>query len=134
MLKKAALAVFGLVLAMNITTSKAQAEVHVVAAIGTPTVHASVALHPARYRYDGAPYAAYNQAPYAYNNVPNGAYAGSYDGSEQYYGPDQYEGSDRYYGSAERHEWREHGYRDHDRGCRHGKRGHHEHHRYGDRW
>ena len=130
MLKKAALAVFGLVLAMNISTSKAQAEVHVVAAIGAPTVYAGVAVQSARYGYyDDAPYAAYNQAPYAYDNAPNGAYA------EPYYGSDQY-GAGQYYAPAYSHEWREH--RHHHRACRDDRwerkheRWHEEHRR--DRW
>jgi len=131
MLKKAALAVFGLVLAMNISTSKAQAEVHVVAAIGAPTVYAGVAVQSARYGYyDDAPYAAYNQAPYAYDNAPNGAYA------EPYYGSDQYYGAGQNYAPAYSHEWREH--RHHRRACRDNRwerkheRWHEEHRR--DRW
>jgi hypothetical protein len=131
MLKKAALAVFGLVLAMNISTSRAQAEVHVVAAIGAPAVYAGVAVQPVRYGYyNDAPYAAYNQAPYAYDYAPNGAYAGPYYGSDQYYGAGQY------YAPDYSHQWRKHRhhhrvYRDHRWERKH-ERWHEKHRR--DRW
>jgi hypothetical protein len=128
MLKKVALAVFGLVFALALTAPQAQAEVHFGVAIAAPGVYGAVAVHPAHYvAYDNAPYTAYNAAPYAYYDAaPNGAYAEPYYGSSPNY----------YYGPAERHEGREREYR---RGCRDNRWEHerHEHereHRRGDRW
>jgi hypothetical protein len=107
MLRKAALAVFALVLAMTLTSQKAEARVHVGVFIGVPAAYGAVVVQP-------APYARYSQPVY------QGPY---YDGS--YYvaqpAPAYYGGY--YYGA--RRDWGERW----EHGC-----SHHGRWREGDRW
>ena len=116
MLKKAALAVFGLVLALSFSAPKAQAEVHVGVAIGTPAVYGSVAVLPASHayyapnaaHYDSTPYAHYDGGSYAYYGNPYTTYGTTYYGSNRhYYAPT--------YGNG----WRDRDYSRHGREYKH---------------
>jgi hypothetical protein len=121
MLKKAALAVFGLVLALSFSAPKAQAEVHVGLAIGTPAVYGSVAVLPASHAYCGPNAAYYDSTPYTYydNSTPyayydNGGSYAYYDNPYTTYGTAYY-GSNRYYSApAYGNGWRDREYRHHD--------------------
>ncbi len=132
MLKNAALAVFGLALALSFSAPKAQAEVHVGVAIGTPAVYGSVAVLPASHDayygsygyydngdydngyYDNAPYDYYNYNAYPYTSggtyYDSGRYAPSYGrhwrGDRDYYGRHHHERRD--YNWGRKHErWHE---------------------------
>lgn len=68
MLKKAALALFGLILAIGlISPSKAAAEVNVGVAIGAPGVYGAVNVAPAPYVDYPEPYVYSNSEPYVYS-------------------------------------------------------------------
>ena len=121
MLKKAALAVFGLVLTLSFSAPKAQAEVHVGVAIGTPVVYGSVALVPAHNTYESYGYydnGYYDNAPYGYYSYDNPyAYGGTYN--NRYYYTDSYRKHWRDRDDSwrhRRHEYRREKYeREHDR-------------------
>jgi hypothetical protein len=125
MLKKAALAVFGLVLALSLSAPKAQAEVNFGIAIGTPGVYGSVAVLPAShdtyygsYGYYDNGY--YDNAPYGYydNQYNPYAYGGTYYDSNRYYYRDGYRKHWRHRDDhwRHRHEYRHDKYeREHDR-------------------
>jgi hypothetical protein len=105
MLKKAALAVFGLILAMTfVAPTKATAQVHVGVAIGGPVV-----VQP-------APYVQYDEPYYVAHNWNSGYHDGYY------------------YGHGTRYQRDGHGHRQYDNRFRDGRqnRGHHEH-EHGDR-
>ena len=103
MLKKAALAVFGLVLALNLSAPKAQAEVHVGVAIGTPAVYGSVAVLPASHDTYYESYGYYDNAPYGYAQSytynPYTTYGGTYYDTGRYS-----------YAPAYRNHWRDRDY------------------------
>ena len=131
MLKKAALAVFGLVLALSFSAPKAQAEVHVGLAIGTPAVYASAAVLPACHNSTYGSYGYYDNGYYD-NNAPYGYYDNSYAYNGTYYDSGGY-----YYAPTYRKNWRDHDYdRRHeyrrDKGEREHDRWHEKHDR--DRW
>ena len=130
MLKKTALAVFGLVLALSFSAPKAQAEVHFGVAVATPAVSASVALVPAHNTYESYGYydnGYYDNAPYGYNSYNNPyAYGGTYYNSDRYY----YRGGDRRYW-RDRDDYRRHEYK-RDKREREHERWHDKHDR--DRW
>ena len=143
MLKKAALAVFGLALALSFSAPKAQAEVHVGVAIGTPAVYGSVAVLPASHAYYGPNAAYYGSTPYAYYDGGSYAY---YDSAPAYYDNPYtttyggiYYGSNRYsYAPTYSNGWRDRDYSRHGREYRNydSRRGHeggHEKHGRG-RW
>ena len=128
MLKKAALAVFGLVLALSFSAPKAQAEVHVGVAIGTPAVYGSVAVLPVNHNTYYESYGYYDNAPnaYAYYDNPYATYNGTYYDSGRYYYAPNYRkhwrgreyGRDRHeyrHNEWERNHERWHGKHDHDR-------------------
>jgi hypothetical protein len=106
MLKKAALALFGLVLAMTfMAPPKAVAQVHVGVGIGTPVV-----VQP-------APYVEYDEPYFVAHNWNSGYHDGYY------------------YGHGTRYQRDEHGHRHYDNRFRDGRsaRGHHDHDRDRDR-
>jgi len=103
MLKKAALAVFGLVLALSFSAPKAQAEVHVGLAIGTPAVYASAAVLPACHTATYGSYGYYDNG--YYSNAPYGYYDNSYAYNGSYYDSGGY-----YRGPVYRSNWRDHDY------------------------
>jgi hypothetical protein len=110
MLKKAALAVFALVLGMTLAApQKAEAQVHVGVFLGAPVAYGAVVAEPAPY---------YSQPAYGYYNGPyyNGPYYVA-PPAPAYYGGGYYD----YGGRREwREGWRHHGHwRDGDRGEHH---------------
>jgi hypothetical protein len=79
MLKKAALALFGLVLAFTlIAPPKAEARVHIGVSIGSPEPYGVVVVHPAAY-------VEYNDAYFVSHNWNSGYHDGYYYGHGQRY-------------------------------------------------
>lgn len=125
MIKKAALAIFGMVLAVTLTTpAKAGPRIHIGVQIGSPEPYGVVVVQP-------APYVVYDDVYFVSHDWESGYHEGYYYGNGCRYRRDDrgYRHYDNRYRDG-RHEWKHRDHGDHDRG--HGghekhDRGHHDH-------
>jgi hypothetical protein len=124
MLKKAALAVFGLVLAGTmVSPPRAAAQVHIGVAIGSPEAYGTVMVHPAPVVVQPAPYVVYDEPYVVAHYWDSGYHEGYYydrgtryrdDHGHRHYDNGYRDGRYRYEHDHHDHEHHEHAHYDHE--------------------